>query len=266
MGIAELAELIGMPREMAAKLRHEEGFEREKAALLTKEGFEGAANALHEALSPDPDGARILSVMLEAATMSEGKYRELGIPHEIYVDTMKAFSRFTEEYRAGYGSYGFSAWWWAGRQTSLKLFRLGALEYEMCEGEISLHIPTGADLGREAVTSSLCVARAFFRRYFSAYDGVPYVCFSWLLDPVLKEVLPRGSRILAFAERFSVTGRRDGEDYKRFVFGRDDLPLEALPEKTFLQRKLKERLRAGGTMGAAEGILVDFGETSPDCP
>ena len=160
MGTAELLDAIAMPAEMAQKYKKISGVEAEKAALLRVSSFEEATNALRARLSPDPDGAKILSVMLDAATMSAKEYAKRGISAEIYVSTMEAFSRFVRERRAGYGDWAFDRWWWTGRQLSLKLFRIGALEYEMCaeDGrEVSLHIPSGCDLSAEAVDRSLAV-------------------------------------------------------------------------------------------------------------
>ena len=53
----------------------------------------------------------------------------------------------------------FDRGWWAYRQTSMQIFRLGVLEYEFdrLEGEsvIALHIPSDARLTAEAVDRSL---------------------------------------------------------------------------------------------------------------
>ncbi len=260
MGITELAELIEMPPEMTKKLHPVSGFSEEIGALLAISRFEAAANALHEGLAPDEDGAKILSAMLEAATMSEREYSKREIPHTVYVETMKAFSRFVREHHAKYGQWGFSTWWWAGRQTSLKLFRLGALEYEMCEEEtgreLSVHIPSGADLSPAAVDASLSAARDFFGTHFPQYGGAPFTCCSWMLAPTLRALLPSSSNILAFAGRFEIVAEYDKRDYEEFVFRcPPGTPPADYPEVTSLQRALKVHLLRGNTLGVARGIL-----------
>lgn len=258
MSPSELLEEIGMPAEMAAKYREIRGVEAEKAALLEISTFEAATNALHSRLSPDDDGAKILSVMIDAATMSAKRYAERGISAEIYFATMGAFSRFVRERRAGYGDWAFDRWWWTGRQLSLKLFRLGALEYEMCEErgrEVSVHIPSGCDLSEKSVDASLCAAEAFFGKFFPAYAGARYVCTSWLLTPALGPLLPQGSRIAAFRKRFQIEAVCDDESYKGFLFGNSSLAPEDFPENTSLQRAVKFAVLRGEKFGSARGIL-----------
>ena len=260
MGTAELVRLIEMPPEMAAKLRPAEGLEEEISALLRTESFESAANALHEALSPDEDGAKILSAMLEAATMSEREYQKRKIPREIYLDTMKAFSRFVREHHEKYGEWGFSTWWWAGRHTSLKLFRIGALEYEMCEEEtgkeLSIHIPSGTDFSPASVDASLAAARKFFAAYFPAYRDAPFTCCSWMLAPALAALLPPASNIRAFAARFEILAEYDKSDCAEFVFCRPaGSRVEDFPEDTSLRRALKAYLLAGNRLGVARGRM-----------
>ncbi len=263
MGITELAVLLDMPPAMAAKLHPVEGFSEEIRGLLMRDGFEGAANALHEGLSPDEDGAKILSAMLEAATVSEREYAKLGIPHEIYIATMKCFSRFVREHREKYGSWGFSTWWWAGRQTSLKLFRVGALEYEMCteEGpELAVHIPSDADFSPASVERSLAAARAFFRKFFPAYGSAPFTCCSWMLAPALMPLLPPVSNIRAFAERFEIVAEYENAGYEEFLFRCPaGTAVEDYPEKTSLQRAVKAYLLRGNRLGIARGRMKTGG-------
>ena len=93
----------------------------------------------------DPHGLRMLAVFLRAAFRTREQYREAGIEEKIFLDTMKCFPRFIGEYRESYGEYGFDRGFWAGRQLSLLLFRLGELEFEKAErdGEpaLAVHIP-----------------------------------------------------------------------------------------------------------------------------
>lgn len=259
-GLSSLISRIHMPAEAAEKIPAVEGFAQEAALLHGVATFEEGAEKLHELLAPDGDGFQILSVMLREAAVSEEEYRRRGIPETIFLDTMAAFTRFVEEHRRAYGYYGFDRWWWTGRQISLKLFRVGLLEYELCETdgkrEVSVHIPSGMPLAEGAVDSSLDAARAFMARYFPAYADAPYTCFSWLLAPVLKRLLPADSRILRFAARFDILAE-DGEreDYKTFVFGRSDIPPEGFAEDTSLQRAVKRHVLGGGKVGSAYGVL-----------
>ncbi len=250
---------IGMPAEMVNKLPQVAGFTREIALLCERESYDAAAKVLYAGLAPDPDGRKILSAMLDAAVLAHAKYMRRGIPDGVYFDTMGAFSRFVEEYFLAHGEYGFETWSWAGRQTSLSLFRIGALEYEMCieetGPELSVHIPLRADLSAPSVDASMAAARAFFSEFYPAFSAAPMTCTSWMLEPTLKELLPEDSRILAFAARFRLLARYEDADGLGFIFRKKGLPLEELPETTSLQRALKAHLLRGGRFGTARGML-----------
>ncbi len=259
-GAFALLARIGMPAGMREKITDVQGVEGIARRLHDVAAFEDAANELHAALAPDTDGSKILSVMLREAAASEEEYRRRAIPATVYLATMAAFSRFVLERRRGYGDWAFDRWWWTGRQISLKLFRIGLLEYELCEEggrrSVSVHIPSDMPLSDDAVDASLTEAQAFMRRYFPQFADVPYTCHSWLLSPVLEELLPPSSRILRFAARFD---RKeifwDSEDYRFFVFGRQDIAPEEFAEGTTLQRALKAHVLGGGKVGAAYGVL-----------
>ena len=215
----------------------------------------------------EDDGAGILmrQLMIAAASRKSGAWKEF--PERIWVDTMKCFPRFISEHRRSYGRDGFDRYGWTTRQISAKLFRIGELEYEMAETEsgereISLHIPSDARLEAETMNASLREAEAFFRTYFPEWAELPRTCESWLLSPVLKELLPEGSRILRFQEAFELTETYPEDDAAlEWVFyvaqgQREGLDLRELPEETSLQRKMKEMLLKGRKPGAAKGVLI----------
>ena len=88
-------------------------------------------------------------------------------------------------------------------------------------------------------------------------------CESWLLSPVLKDLLPPDSRILRFQRVFDLTpGSGDErEAVLQWVFRltpsqQQGVSLDALPENTSLQKNLKRFLLSGGVFTAAGGPLV----------
>ena len=143
----------------------------------------------------------------------------------------------------------------------MSLFRLGDLECELCtrEGErvISLHIPSDADLSPAAVNRSLGQIGSFVQRYFPQWAAAPMVCDSWLLSPALRPMLSQSSNIRAFAARFTIKEyRSQDKEFFRWLFAVDtNTPLEQLPEQTGLQRAAKAYLQAGGSIGAAYGVM-----------
>lgn len=184
------------------------------------------------------------------------------ISEEIYIETMKCFSRFVREHKVSYGVYGFDRGFWTPHQIEGKLFRIGELEYQIDDEEkvISIHIPSDADLSDDLVDASYAEQKQFFAENFPETAGWPGMCESWLLSPALKELLPSDSRILAFAARFEITQTNpDATDYLEWVYKlasgqQKSAELENLREDTSLQRRMKDFLRAGGKVGIAWGI------------
>ena len=262
MTLLELMRLIGLPEEAAEGVlafmeRGSEGAEPLVAALMHPLNAENAERELEERLRGEKWG--VLACLLLAAARAHEEYVRLGIPEKVYEDTMGCFVRFVKEHRALTGEWGFDRGWWAWRAACLRLFRIGALEYELLSGEkraLSLHIPSDARLDPEACRSSHEAARAFFAAHFPAYEKAPVVCSSWLLHPALKELLGEGSNIVRFQSLFDVM-RVDEDDrsYRAFVFRRTDGDIADYPENTTLQRRLKQYLLAGGRFGSASGVL-----------
>ena len=266
MTLVELMRRIGLPEEAAegvwkAAERGMEGAEPLVAALTDPLHAERAERESEERLRGERWG--VLAYLLLAAARVHEEYVRLGIPEEVFADTMRCFPRFVKEYRALTGEWGFDRGWWAWRATSLRLFRIGALEYELLSGErcaLSLYIPSDASLDPEACRSSHERARAFFAAHFPAYQRAPVVCESWMLHPVLRELLGKESNIVRFQSLFDIV-RVDEDDlsYRAFVFRRTDGDIADYPEKTLLQRRLKEHLLRGGRMGSALGIWKETG-------
>lgn len=254
-----------MPRELLPRLGHPSELSPERLWALTdrlcrKDGYERATEELREALKPDDDGVKILSVMLSAALKSGEKYVKKGISRKVYVDTMSCFSRFVREHYRSFGYYGFDRWFWTGRQLSLTLFRLGELEYEMVReagrSEISVHIPSGAKLNSNELDASFRAAEAFFAEHGGDWHDARFTCTSWLLSPSLISLLPPTSHILRFAKRFGIEAfYPDDENYKIWIYGRADLEPEEFGCDTSLQRAVKEFVLGGGKIGEARGVL-----------
>lgn len=221
----------------------------------------------------DENGLLILTVMLTAALRAREEFLQKGIPEKIWLDTMACFARFVRENFEATGVYSFDRDSWAYRQLSMRLFRLGELEYEMCayagapihtegislkEGDpiLSLHIPSDARLSREGLAASYETAKAFFRKYYPDFHYGGGWCHSWIISPALKKLLPPQSKILTFQSDFVITSQdEDGDSYKQWLFKNPRLDVKDFPEDTSLQRRAKAHLLAGGKIGEAAGVL-----------
>lgn len=214
-------------------------------------------------------GLEHLREHLEAARKAKERYDALGIPEDIYFDTMGVFSRFVREYQESFGSFGFDREWWTCRQTGLKLFRIGELEYEMTEedGEkvISVHIPSDARLAPELCQESYGRAELFFERYFPEYADCSYICDSWLLSPYLRDLLDENSKILKFQQEYEIRSvDPESREYMQWLFRNRDADLSEVPQTTSLQRRAKYWLEAGGKIGSAFGVLKRKNRTSSE--
>jgi len=96
---------------------------------------ETAAVAWQAIIAQIPDwrednGMVQLAVMLAASCRTEERYRQRGIPEEVFLPTMDCFRRFLEETEGHTGQWSFDRGFWTWRQTGGLLFRLGTLEFE----------------------------------------------------------------------------------------------------------------------------------------
>lgn len=230
--------------------------------LLERTSAPSAYQRLNAFLSDDPGHFKLLCCYLECARRAYKGYQDRHIPDMVYIDTMKCFPRFLGECEREHGRMYFDRGWWAYRQTSMSLFRVGALEYEFSsyEGEpaLALHIPSDALLSAEMVDRSLEQAKQFFQTCFPEYQYGKFICDSWLLVPQLKPLLPQNSNIRAFQERFQIIRQtsKDLEFIECLYQVPRDTDVARLPEATSLQRNVKTLLLNGGSVGRAYGIMI----------
>ena len=217
--------------------------------------------ALKEELGDDPLGMKILYCYLNAARITYEIYLELGIDKQIFVDTMKSFTRFIDETLEKQDELAFVHAFWSYRHLNTSLLRVGTLEFEwrVRKGEkiISVHIPSNADLTDKSLDESFAAARKLFVEKFPEYANAPITCESWMMWEGLNKLFGEGSRVLGFQGRFELMGQNPpSPNCLPFIFKRKDCSDYAkLPEKTSLQRNAKALLLAGGGIGSGFGVL-----------
>ena len=249
-------------------------------ALQQPETSEAAKNAAFEMIAEQDKATTGLAGMcVLAAAMAESaeRFRGWGIDQKVIDDTFCTLHRFCGEYRQVHGVFGFDRGFWAWRHACGTLFRLGTLEYEYLTLTIrtseltgipaatpilTIHIPSGADMSREALDDSYAQARAFYREHpeVCLKDGMPpehILCSTWLLSPTLRPLLKATSGIRRFAEDFELyTSESESTGWRYFLFMvPSDTPIADLPEKTSLQRAVKAYLLSGGGIGTGAGLL-----------
>lgn len=267
MELVDFALWLGLPPEGAGVLRGASPAPQEVRELLLL--FDRDEAAFFSALSalPHPERAA-LRVFTQYAMERRPEWDALGIPEEVFRDTMRDLVPWYRECVRRTGEPGVIEWEWLAHSLKRRLYRLGRLQYQPRRlgkertlrgasypaetGVLEIHIPAGEPLLPAAVDESLRRAAAFFppeqRRLLH--------CHSWLLSPELRELLSPGSNILYFQSLFDVYEEdfsfRQAEER---VFGeiRDDIA--SYPERTGLQRSLKRYLLSGRSISMGLGFL-----------
>lgn len=267
MTVEELGRGIGMPPEgMACAARHMPAIkiQQEYRRLLLSD-----EKAFLKKLSMQPEAnALALALFLAEAAGQKEAWNERGLPDTIYFDTMRDLTIWYRECVRRTGTPGLVQWEWLLHSLQGRLLRLGRLQFQPKQMEESLcaagrvcaagsrvlavHIPADGRMEPEAVQDSFRRAQRFFAQ--NEYEA--FYCHSWLLSPVLRQLLPAGSNILYFQSLFCICARDPNDrQMEERVFGCVREDHSEYPETTSLQKSVKAFLLAGGQPGVGKGII-----------
>lgn len=124
---------------------------------------------------------------------------------------------------------------------------------------VQLHIPGGSKLTEAGVDESLEAMKTFLQTYYPDYPYKAFACSSWLLDPVLEELLGAESNIVRFGKRFHpLTRKIHGASALYFIWGlpNADGDLTQLSENSRLEKALKHHYLAGKAVYEVNGYLL----------
>ena len=167
-----------------------------------------------------------------------------------------------------YNGIRISQMLWGAYFVNIRIIEVGRLQYEfvkynpMNEKEkkncIKIHIPSGSKLENSKVKESLQQSVSKIKQYFGL-EKPEYFCHSWLLSKQVRQIVDDNSNIAKFYSLFNIIEKDDGiEDILNFVFGLNECNnFYQLPEKTSLQKKLKEMLIKNTTIKLGLGKLKD---------
>lgn len=265
MTITELCEMLGFPADVADEVAgyadtHAGISDSElQTELLHRESWERAVKELENRIGHDPCGFYILAEMLRIACRTGENYRQMGIGDNIFTATMRFCTRFMEEHKKAYGDYAFEWAWWFPRQLAMQEFRVGELEYEFVDGrerKIYIHIPSDARMMPECIQASFALYRSFLEKHYPEWMKVDWYCESWMMSPILDQLLPKDSNILKFRQLFEILS----VDYESmavldWVYPGEKKDFAALSDNTTLRKNMKRLLLNGGKVGWAEGKL-----------
>jgi hypothetical protein len=106
-----------------------------KAAYLNRATWKEGMEAIQARLGEDPDGFRMLWVLLEMARETWAGYQTRGVSREIFAETMKFVPRFLRSQLQQTGRLIFRWGWWFWRELAMVEYRVGCLEYELVTNE-----------------------------------------------------------------------------------------------------------------------------------
>ena len=121
---------------------------------------------------------------------------------------------------------------------------------------LNVHIPSHVPLTKENVEASYARAWEVLRACYPEYAPKCFACFSWLMDPQLKQFLRPASNLVAFQERYlRFAMKSGGTDVYSFLFKKPVSNNEELCEDTSLQRAVKAHYLNGKYIYAQGGVF-----------
>lgn len=125
---------------------------------------------------------------------------------------------------------------------------------------IGVHIPTGVAFTRENLDASYKRCVEVLKKSFPEFKPKAFTCFSWLIDPQLKDMLKPTSNIVAFQSQFTVKFPKKsfGTAVYTFLFKKHVERIEDLCEDTSLQRTVKKHYLEGKYIYEPCGVLFDY--------
>lgn len=196
-------------------------------------------------------------------------YKSIGAAESIILDTFRDVSHRANLHYKQSGKIGISRddVIWFRHIMNVHIFKIGVLQYQkfnmiyldeetlgepymvFADGQkeilpvgvpvINCHVQQGANICAVMVKDSLARARIFFKKCFESVQYRAFICYSWLLYPLMVQKLPEKSNIRQFADFFSIIGVcGDSAQAKEnlFNYGKSNSPCAS----TSLQRMGKE--------------------------
>ncbi len=248
-----------------------DAYDDEFTALLKKTAIEDAAIGNDSFSAEIQEGDKNLFKCLYFCEALSRRYAEQEIADRILYDTLSDLVFWTNIHVGLTGSLGLSEVNWVKNHLSMKLFRLGRLQY--CFGScghdidalgvkqgdsiIEVHIPGGEPLDIVACKRSVDDARRFFAQYFPQVDYKCFTCGSWLLDDTLINFMQETANIIRFQRMFTLVTRKESDAILKYSLGwnaRKENLHEFTPANAFTERVMKH-VADGGVFYSGFGYI-----------
>lgn len=198
-----------------------------------------------------------------------GEYEKRGYSDEIYIDTFRDFSVWCDVCLTETGKVGLKEVEWLREPICLKIFKLGALQYQPETLEENYFLPNGRVLAKGTTIYHLHIRKgvkftpdevdkslSFAKKFFNAEQMVCF-CESWFLSPKLKEVLREESNIIRYQNRFElIETDMTSHSCERYIFGKYERRFENYRSTNRLSEYVLSLLRKGEAIGEATGFFI----------
>ncbi len=214
-------------------------------------------------------------VLIRSVERLKKAYANKGWCEDLMWDTLVDIKCKLDETYALHGVWGTGAIGWYLRIYTLRIIKLGRLEFEpiaykwdtpyrgIQKGDpvMNMHIPSTGPMKIEDVLDSF--KRAY--KFFGYTEPMPVAAASWLLyPPVCETVFKEGSNLKNFYDLFDVVEQYEDPDNKNFwrIFNMkwEAGILDKVPLDTSLRRGLYEFMKLGRDMGVGRCMLLFDGE------
>ena len=210
-----------------------------------------------------------LAVIIKTAEFTKERYLKLGIPENIFADTLDDIRIWCENNN----NKGLKNYNWIKNHINAELFKIGRVQFQLfrCnmktlnysdypfnygENVIYVHIPQGEKLDYEACKASLRLAVKFFDEYFLDYKYRYFFCESWLLYDKNQLFMSKDSNIIRFSSLFNIVKSFSDESQAiERIFGKRRINKKKYQENTSLQKNAKAFMQNGGRLGIGIGII-----------
>lgn len=218
----------------------------------------------------EEDGKKNFLYFLYFCEETQRKYKEIGIPDDILMDTLFDMTRWLDIWSDLKGEMYLGELDWLSRHLGAKLFKLGRLQfcfanhYEFSkrgikkgDAVIDCHIPAEGPLDIDECKKSLDFAREFFAKFYPDYKWDVFTCHSWLLGEDLKDILNENSNIIKFQNLFTIEEQYESDAILGYTFRwkakREDL--HTIEATSSFAKKVKELALGGKVFHGGTGYI-----------
>lgn len=219
----------------------------------------------------ESDGKKNFLYFLYFCEELSHEYDEKGIGEDILLDTLSDMPRWLDTWSDLKGEMYFGEIGWFICHFSMKLFKIGRLQFCMSESSrdipqkgiskgdnvVDIHIPAAGPLIKEDCQKSLDMARVFFAKFYPEFNYSFFMCSSWLLDETLGKILDKNSNILQFQKFFDIVDKHESDSIFGYVLRwkatRNEIA-DIMPKNSFA-KKVKELALSGEKFYEGTGVI-----------